>query len=244
MRLSPFLVVLLVAFGAASSEAAAQSVSSVSGAEVKRGAEFEYRAGYAREDDGHPEGFAQRFHFQYGFDDGWRGRIIVIQSKHGAEALQTRSVSLEIQKQILESKKTGGWSSAIRVEGLIPVQQAAPGKAKLAWLNTFELDARWQLRGNVYFNHSFGDNAVDGISIETREEATYKLPRDVKIGVQAFNFFNTTARFGSFDEQKHQIGPVVKGKIGKRVKYEISTLFGVSRAASDTDFRVFFGYSF
>jgi hypothetical protein len=243
MRLLLVIVVTAATAFACAIDANAQSLSSVSGAEVKSGAEFEYRAGYALEDDGHPENFAQRFHLQYGFENGWRGRVIVLQSEHNGQALQTRSVSLEIQKQFLEPKNTNGWASAFRVEGQIPTQEA-PGKAKVSWLNSYDLDERWQLRGNIYFNHSFGDNAVDGVSIETREEATYKLPCAVKIGVQVFNFYNTTAHFGSFDEQKHQIGPVVKGKIGKHVKYEASTLFGVSRAASDVDFRLFLAYHF
>ena len=222
----------------------AQSASGVSGADVKAGdSSFEYRAAFAPEDDGRDEGFAHRLHFQHAFDDSWRGRVIVTQGKRGAEALTTQSVGVEILRQFLESEKTGGWDSAIRVDGTIPVEDGRPGRARIAWLNGLEFDDHWEARANVYFSSEFGDLRKDGVAIETREEMTYKLPSGMKIGAQMFNAYGTTDHFGSFDAQKHQLGPVLKGKVGKRVKYEFSTLFGLSRAASDADIRFFISYA-
>lgn len=224
--------------------AVAQSTSGVSGADVKAGDNsFEYRAAFSPEDDGKDEGFAHRLHFQHSFDDSWRARIIVAQGKRGAEALTTQSVSIEILRQFLESEKTGGWDSSIRVDGTIPVEDGRPGRARIAWLNGVELDDHWETRANIYFSREFGDLRKAGVAIETREELTYKLKSGVRIGAQMLNAYGTTDHFGSFDQQKHQLGPVIKGKAGKRVKYEFSTLFGLSRAASDADFRFFVSYA-
>lgn len=229
---------------AAASPALAQSTSGVSGADVKAGDNsFEYRAAFSPEDDGKDEGFAHRLHFQHAFDDSWRARVIVSQGKRGPEALTTQSVSVEILRQFLESEKTGGWDSAIRIDGTIPVEDGRPGRARIAWLNGVDLGERWDARANIYFAREFGDLRKDGVSIETREELTYKLDSGIKIGAQMFNSYGTTDHFGSFDQQKHQLGPIVKGKLGKHVKYEFSTLFGISRAASDADIRLFVSYA-
>jgi hypothetical protein len=224
--------------------AAAQNISGVSGADVKAGdTSIQYRAGFSAEDDGAEEAFAHRLHLQHSFDDSWFGRVIVFQGKRGSAPLTTRSVGLEFVRQFVESENSGGWDSAIRVDGLIPVERM-PGRARIAWLNTVELNDRWEVRGNIYLSRAFGDAAADGLSIETREEATYKLDSGVRIGAQMFNNFNTTAHFGGFDEQRHQAGPVLKAKLADRVKLEAGALFGLSRAASDADFRVFLNYSF
>lgn len=224
--------------------ALAQSTSGVSGADVKAGDDsFEYRIAFSPEDDGKDEGFNHRFHFQHAFDDSWRARIVLNQGKRGAEPLTTQSVGIEILRQFVESEKSGGWDSAIRVDGVIPVEDGRPGRARIAWLNGFDLSENLDMRANIYFGHEIGNLAKDGVSIETREELTYKLTSGVKIGAQMFDSYGTTAHFGSFDEQKHALGPVLKGKVGKHVKYEFSTLFGLSRAASDVDFRFFVSYA-
>lgn len=231
-------------FAALCAPAFAQSTSSVSGPDVKDGEDlFEYRIAFSPENDGKEEGFAHRLHYQHGFSDSFRGRIFIVQSKRGAEALKTRSITIELQEQFVESEDSGGWDSSFRVEGIIPTEKA-PGRARISWLNGWEIGHHVELRGNIYFNRSFGDNAAKGISLETREEALVRVSPTVKLGAQMFNYYNTTANFGTFDEQRHQAGPIIKGKLGKHVKYEISALVGLSAAASDLDTRLFVSYSF
>ena len=243
MQIRIFIAAAAVALAAAS-PALAQSTSGVSGADVKAGENlFEYRFAYAADDDGKEEGFAHRFHYQHGFNDSWRGRILLTTGKTGGDALKAQTASVEILHQFKESEDTGGWDSAIRIDGNIPLENGRPGRARIAWHNAFEFENHVELRGVVLFGHEFGDLAKDGMSIETREEITYKLPSGMKIGAQMFDNYGTTDHFGPFDAQKHQLGPVVKGKVGKHVKYEFSTLFGLSRAASDADFRFFVSYA-
>ncbi len=239
--LSAFAAVSLFALA---SPVMAQSTSGVSGADVKDGEDLiEYRFAYSPEDDGKDEGFTHRLHYQHGFSDSWRGRILLTLGKHGADPLKAQTASVEILHQFRESENTGGWDSAIRFDGNIPLEDGLPGRARVAWHNQFELDKHVELRGVILFGHEFGDRAKDGVSIETREEATYKLPSGIKIGAQMFNAYGTTDHFGAFDEQRHQLGPVLKGKLGNHMKYEFGALFGLSRAASDADIRLFVSYA-
>jgi len=221
----------------------AQNISGVSGADVKPGDNtFEYRAGFSPANDGREEGFAHRFSFQHAFDDRWRARVILLQSERGGAALKTRSISVEVMNQFVESENSGGWDSAIRVDGLIPAEHNRPGHVRAAWINGFDLGDDWAARANVYVGKEIGDLAKDGLTLATREEITYAY-HGVKIGAQLFDKYNTTAHIGSFDSQTHQIGPVLKGKLSKHLKYETSALFGLSAAASDVDLRFFVSYS-
>ena len=238
--------IIFLAVGAAclSSAALAQSTSGVSGSDVNAGEDlFEYRFAYSPENDGKEDGYTHRLHYQHGFSDSWRGRLLLTMARHDADPLKPTVAGIEILHQFRESEDTGGWDSAIRFDGNIPLQDGTPGRARVAWHNQFALDEHVELRGVILLGHEFGDRAKDGMSIETREAITYKLPSGVRIGAQMFDNYGTTDHFGSFDEQKHQLGPVLKGRVGKHVRYEFSTLFGVSRAASDADFRFFISYA-
>ena len=224
--------------------AAAQNISSVSGAEVKAGeTAIEYRAAFQPDYDGKPEAFGHRLHFQHAVDDSWRVRALVFQSKKEGEALRTRYAAFEIQNELIEAKEHGGWASAVRVDGIIPVEDNRPGRARVAWLNMLD-KGPWQFRGNIYLGKEFGDRARDGLTLETRQEATYKISSLLRLGAQVFDNYNTTAHFGAFAQQKHQVGPVAKWTLSNNVKVETSALFGVSKAAPDAELRLFACYTF
>ncbi len=245
MRSILFFAAAIIMIVAPSGGAFAQSTSGVSGSDVKEGENlFEYRFSYSPENDGAENGYTHRLHYQHGFSESWRGRILLTMARHDADPLKPTIASIEILHQFKESEDTGGWDSAVRFDGNIPLQDGTPGRARVAWHNQFELDEHFELRGVVLLGHEFGDRAKDGVSIETREEITYKLPSGVRLGAQMFDSYGTTDHFGSFNEQKHQLGPVLKGKVGEHVKYEFSTLFGLSRAASDADIRFFVSYNY
>ncbi|HBS36349.1 MAG TPA: hypothetical protein DEA50_14930 [Parvularcula sp.] len=238
------IVFFLTFMSSLSSVVRAQSTSAVSGSEVTKGEHlFDYRFAYSPENDGQDEGFVHRFHYQYGVSERLRGRALITFSKRCAEPLKARIASLEALYQVKERKGKSGWASAIRLDGNIPLEARKPGRGRIAWHNQYDFENGVELRGVLLVGREFGDRARDGASIESREEATYRLNSDVRIGAQMFNIYGTTAGFGAFDEQRHQIGPVVKGRLGKHLRYEASALAGVSKAASDADFRIFFSYA-
>ena len=221
------------------SHALAQSVSGVSGTDVTPGDGVEYRFAYSPENDGKDEGFTHRLNYHHSFDEAWRVRGFVVMNRRGAQALKAKSATLEVLYQFFEDQEHHGWDSGIRADGVIPLEDNRPGRARLAWLNAFHPDAQWEIRANFYIGREFGVRAKDGFIIETREEVTYKLPSGLKIGAHMLDNYGASAHFGSFNDQKHQLGPIVKGKLGANLKYELSALFGLSRAASDADFRFF-----
>lgn len=245
MRLLVCLLLIALLQMAAAAPAGAQSVSGVSGSDVKAGEDvFEYRFAFAPDNDGREEAFTHRFHYQHGFSGKWRGRALLLMGNRGGDAVKTQAVGFEVLHQFLESEATGGWDSAIRADVTISTVDGRSDRARIGWHNSIQLSERMELRAILLLGKDFGDNPRDGVSIETREEATYKLNERLRVGIQAFNNFNTTAHVGSFDEQRHQVGPILKGRIGDRVRYEASALFGISDDPTDLDARFFVSYAF
>jgi hypothetical protein len=204
---------------------------------------FDYRAGYALADDDRSGAFGHRLHYQHSLSDGWRVRAIITQAERPDGVVKTQNVILHVHHQFLESEKSGGWDSAVRFDGFIPIDDR-PGRARVVWLNAFEPDTRWQLRADLFVARDIGDRARDGLLIETRQEATYALTPRLRMGAQLFNLYGWTSGFGSFDEQRHQAGAFIRTRPTKSIGLELGALVGLSRAAPDADFRIILTHSF
>lgn len=236
---------LLLHASFAGAPAFAQSLAAVPSPDIAADERsVEYRAAYGLFDAGAPDAFAHRIHYQQSLGEDWRIRVIVQQGKRGDAPLKTQTLGIQFFTQFVESEENGGWDSGLRFDGFIPLKDGRSGRARVVWLNSFDFAPSWQVRSNLLLGREFGDNAQDGISLELREEATYRLSDDVRIGAQLFSNLNTTAHFGTFDEQRRQIGPILRWKATKALRLDASILIGVSRAAADADFRIFAAYGF
>lgn len=230
---------------AVATPALAQNTASVPTADVAAGERgFEYRASYAMNDSGARDLFQHRFAYQHSFDGALRFMAFLQQGENGSRDLHFQRASLNLFAQLIESEDTGGWDFGLRFQGDIPLEDGRPGRARIGILNNLDFAKDWQLRSNIYFGRDIGDNRQQGVIIDAREEVTFRASERVRIGAQTFHAFNTTAHFGSFNSQRHQIGPLVRWKATKDVRIETSVLFGASRAASDIDLRVFATYGF
>jgi len=85
--------------------------------------------------------------------------------------------------------------------------------------------------------HQFGEQSNGGYLLEARAQISRKLSDKYRIGVDYFGDLNTTDDLGSFDEQEHQFGPLLKFKSGMWSGL-IGPLFGVSDGAPDTEWRI------
>lgn len=228
----------------AAGRAAAQSLSTVPSADIPAGERlFDYRAGFSLPDDGRPGRFGQRFHYQQSLSDSWRLRVILLQGENARGVLKTQNVIAHVHHQFVESEATGGWDSAIRFDGFIPVDRR-PGRARIVLLNAVELGDAWQARGDIFIAREFGEEAADGLQLETRAEISFALSPKTRIGAQTFDNWNRIGEFGSFDSQRHQVGVFARTRVTRKVGVEAGWLIGISKTAPDADLRLMATYAF
>lgn len=215
---------------------AAANTSTVFSPDVDDGErEAEYRLSFVPEDEPAPEVFSHRLHYQQAFDGSWRARVIVAQRSVGGGSLDLSYTRLEVQWQYLEDEEAG-WDAALRFEA--QAGDEGPNRLRAVWTGKIDLASGWQLRANALVGRQTGAGAAPGLQLETRAQATYPLPNGIRLGVEMFNDLNTTADTGSFDDQEHQLGPVLKAKIGGAWSLFASYLVGISESADDGDFRL------
>jgi len=151
-------------------------------------------------------------------------------------------VQFEAQYQFLEDEQHG-IDSAVRVDLLIN-DNVGPNLVSFNSTTDVPLGERWVWRGVVLAQVQFGEDRSDGLFLQTRSSLRYKINKAVNIQAQVFNFYGSTANFQDFDDQVHSVGPAISAKLGQGWSVEASTLFGVTDATADVDFRIFLAKSF
>lgn len=228
---------------AISGNACAQSLAAVPHPDIRAGEiTFDYRAGYSLPDGGRTPRFGQRFHAQKALNGALRFRLLVQQGERGDGVVVTQFVSPQLQFQFTESEESGGWDSAVRFDGFIPID-GRPGRARVGLFNAIDLGAGVEVRSTLFFAHEIGDDAATGVQLEAREEVSYALSGRTRVGAQLFHGLNSTDRFGDFNEQRHQIGFYARTRVSRHLGVEAGWLFGLSDAAPDADLRLILTYS-
>ena len=218
-----------IVFGA---DVYAQGTGTVASPVVRPGSSISLATGIAL-DEGQ-EGFAQRIDYQKTVSEKWRLRgIVFLNDRSGA--FRYRRLELEAMHQFASSQY--GWNSAIQVRGRLPDGNDGPERVRLAWLNRWRPKDGPELRAVGLASREFGDDRDSGLALESRFEATWPLPSGHRAGAQVFNRYNTTTDFGSFEDQRHSIGGVLKGSLNEQVSYRMNALAGVSDAAADFELR-------
>ncbi|MEQ8935044.1 MAG: transporter [Amphiplicatus sp.] len=245
MRREPLQILYIAsALALMAAPAAAQSTSAVSSPKIEPGErEFGYRLAFAVEDGGAPSAFAHRFHYQQAVTDNLRLRLVGSFRDRADAALDFTSIAVEARWQLIESE-AHGWDGGLIFHLTVPASTGRPERFRLGFPASKDITPRWQARAVIFTGFEIGDGARPGALLEARAETTYKLANGLRVGPQLFSDFNTTAKTGSFDEQSHQLGFVVKGALTERLSYDAGALFGVSEAASDANLRLFLSYKF
>lgn len=96
---------------------------------------------------------------------------------------------------------------------------------------------------NLKLEHEFGPNHEtswgSGVALQTK----YRYDQAFEPGLEYYGDFGSFHDKLSFNDQSHQFGPVIEGKIG-HVKYDTGALFGVSDAAPDATIKLNLEYEF
>lgn len=201
-----------------------------------------YRLGFSPGEDGGPDGYAHRIHYQQAFNGNLRWRVMSqFRDRGGDQDFELDYIRAELLWHF-RAKQNDNWDSALRFD-IRARKGSRPEKFAINWTNQWQLSPKWRLRGILIPAWDFNGTAEGGTTIETRASLAYKMDSGHSISVEMFNDFGKISDMGSFNEQGHQVGPMLSGKVGG-VGYQLGYLAGVSNGASDHAFRLWFNKSF
>lgn len=234
--------------GAGAMSAHAQNVSSVFGPGVDPGERaIQYRLGIEPGEDGGDTEYAHRFHGQYALNDAVRLRAItqVSSGDTGDGDLEFDYVQGELLWQYQESG-ADGYAAGFRFDYRLNEGDDRADQIGANWTHQWALANDWRFRAILLLDVDVGEGARDGLFVESRMSLTRKLDNGLRIGLDSFNDYgDTDSGFGSFQDQGHQLGPVISGDLGGTGwEWFFGPLFGLSDGAPDTDIQLRLGRAF
>lgn len=223
----------------------AGTVSSVGSPTVTKGkTKAEIRAGYAKADDNSSQDERLRFREQidHGLTDWYALRLVLQQDDRKGDNIEHGSIGLSNRFYILEAEKYG-FDFGLRVEythadGDKTPHSVATGLYELVPMGEYEL------RMNQLFSHDVGEDANDGVGAELRFQLTREISETHRLGLESFNDFGNLSELSGYSAQEHEIGPVLKGKIGHGFSYETGYRAGISEGAADHNVKFFLSKTF
>lgn len=181
------------------------------------------------------EGFAQRAHYQQAINDDLMWRGLVQTRKTNDRDIDFDFVQAELFWELTDGEDA--WKTGLRFDGRLR-SEGRPGLIGVHWTNQFPLSENWTARFVTLSSFDVGDDARDGIFLQTRGNFYTKLESGQTLGVEYFNSYGSTSDFRDFEDQNHQVGPFTSFDVTDGVSVFTGALFGLTDASADSELRI------
>jgi hypothetical protein len=101
---------------------------------------------------------------------------------------------------------------------------------------------RWTHRANPFMEYKYGGEEEDEWEAGVAWSTTYRAETWFEPGVEVHWNHGDLDESRSFDEQEFQLGPVIYGKIGEYLKYDVGYLIGASDDSPDGELKWIFEF--
>lgn len=221
-----------LAFAATAPVAAAQNTGGIFPPIVNEGHKSaQYRITYNPD----TEGVAQRVHYQQAINGDLMWRGLVSARKTGDSDVDFDFVQAELFWEL--SDNDDDWRTGFRFDARIR-DDDRPGLFGAHWTNQFPVTENWNGRFVVLSSVDIGDDARDGVFLQTRGNLFTRLDGGQTVGVEFFNSYGSTDDFRDLDDQSHQIGPFASFPVAEDWSLFTGALVGLTDASADAELRL------
>jgi len=217
-------------------ESFAQNTGGVFGPVVNEGhRSWQYRAAIDPTNGQGQTGFAQRLHYQQALNTDIMWRLVGQTRKSDSSDIDFDFLQAEVFWQWTDDKED--YQTGVRFDARLRDDDRAE-QLGLNWMNQWKLSDRWSARFLTLTALQLGENASDGINLQTRGQLAYKTDAGFTVGIETFNNFGNTGNIGGFDDQSHVIGPIISIPVSPKFSVFAGPLYGISDSAPDSEFRL------
>lgn len=234
MRLSKWVLNLLL-FTFASISAQAQNTGGVFPPTVNEGHKsVQWRA--AINPDGGDQDFryASRLHYQEAVNDDVMWRIVGQVNNASGEDFKFDFVQAELFWEL--SDKDAKTKTGLRFDARYRGEDR-PAQVGVNAMSQFDLGQDWSARAVGLTSLQFGDNAKNGVNLQTRWQVAKRVKAGTSIGLQLYNNYGNTNGIRDFKDQSHTIGPFISTPIAKDISLFAGPLVGLTNGSPDFEAR-------
>ena len=118
----------------------------------------------------------------------------------------------------------------------IPVRKKDPGEIEGKILLE-KSTQNFMHTANIIFNKEVGGGATEETTAGFAWSSRYRLSEHLQPGFEYWVDFGEMRKHLPYDEQTHQVGPALYGRLTPHIKYDIGYLFGISQAAPEGELK-------
>lgn len=224
--------ILATAFAATTPLAMAQNTGGIFPPMVNEGHKSaQYRVSY----DPDSEGLSQRVHYQQAINGNLMWRGLVSARKTDESDVDFDFVQAELFWEL--SDDDDAWKTGFRFDARIR-DDDRPGLIGIHWTNQFPVTENWNGRFVALSAFDVGNDARDGVFLQTRGNLFTRLESGQTVGVELFNAYGSTNEILDLDKQGHSIGPFASFPVSDRFSLFTGVLFGLTDASADAELRL------
>ena len=181
------------------------------------------------------DGFAQRIHYQQSINDDVMFRGLVQARKTDESDVDFDFFQAEMFWELSDDDDI--WKTGLRFDARIR-DEGRPGLFGAHWMNQRKFGDHWQGRFIVLTATDVGDDARDGVFLQTRSQITYSGAQRFGLGMEFYNSYGALDDIADFEDQTHQIGPIVTFSPATGWGIYTNALFGLTDASPDNELRI------
>lgn len=183
-----------------------------------------------------------KFEIGYGITNNWAVELGGEWEKDGGKGYKHSASEIE---NIFQFTETGEYWLDV---GAKLAYEAAHPKGSADKVESYLLLAKnWSKFSslvNVGFDKEIGSNSNQNPVGVLKFMTKYNYTKILNPAIEYYGNFGEITHTQNFDNQRHSIGPALYGSLGKGVKYEFGTIFGVSKTAPDAMIKFNLEYEF
>ncbi|MEL6825867.1 MAG: hypothetical protein AAFN91_06410 [Pseudomonadota bacterium] len=224
--------ILATAFATTTPLAMAQNTGGIFPPMVNEGHKSaQYRVTY----DPDSEGLSQRLHYQQAINGDLMWRGLVSARKTDESDVDFDFIQAELFWEL--SDDDDAWKTGFRFDGRIR-DDDRPGLIGVHWTNQFPVTENWNGRFVALSAFDVGNDARDGVFLQTRGNLFTRLESGQTVGVELFNAYGSTDEILDLDKQGHSIGPFASFPVSDNFSLFTGALFGLTDASADAELRL------
>ncbi|MFV1982000.1 MAG: FTR1 family protein [Thiohalomonadales bacterium] len=171
----------------------------------------------------------------YGFTEFWAAGIIGVWEKGSGTSREYKATAWENIFQITDQGEY--WVDIGVYLEYVLAQESSDADKVEAKLLLEHPGTQFTNTANIVFEREVGSNSSNETGLEIFWRTKYRWKKTLEPAIEIYSKFGEIGNSGSFDDQKHTLGPIMMGELlfGKesKFKYEFGYLFGISDAAPD-----------
>lgn len=141
------------------------------------------------------------------------------------------------------SDNSDTWRTGFRFDLLLHDDERA-NLFGLHWTNQYNFNEDWSARFVAMSSVDFGDNARDGLFMQTRASITRHLSDALSLGFEVYNTYGRLDDPFEFADQVHQVGPVATYILEDHWTIYGGVLFGLTDRNQDPQLRLWLTKAF